>query len=135
MEAQKKALKQICQHKENWFLAFEKPDMLSYLLIAEIGREIVEEVKLGNNKKQLSPIFDTIEEILKNTNDINVTSLIVAGMFNAMQNKAYDELNPPDIVSNYLGKESLRHWEEYIEGWTGKDIRTIEAWKNKSTSQ
>ena len=57
---------------------------------------------------------------------------MVAGLFSAMQNKAYDDLNPPDQINNFLGRVSLQHWEDYIEGWTGKGIRTIEAWKNSS---
>lgn len=130
MDAPKEALKKICQYRKPWIKAFEKQDMLPYLLCVEIGNEIIEDIALNRNTQELKSIFTTIEEIYKSTEDIEVTSLITAGLFSAMQNKAYDDLNPPDLVNNYLGPESLKHWGDYIEGWSGKGIRTISAWKN-----
>ena len=132
MDAPKQALKKICEHRAHWMQAFKQPDMLPYLLCVEIGHEIVLDIQANNNVAQLKATFATIEQILANTKDIQVISLMVAGLFSAMQNKAYDDLNPPDQINNFLGRVSLQHWEDYIEGWTGKGIRTIEAWKNSS---
>lgn len=111
---------------------FKASDMLPYHLSVEISDEVLQDIKEGKNTITLKAVFITIEQILENTDDVQVISLIVAGLFNAMQNKAYDELHPPDQVSIYLGSYSLIHWEDYREGWAEKGIRTIKAWKNKA---
>lgn len=123
-------LQRIVNHLPEWQSSLEKESSMGYLIIAEIGREMMHNLIEDKNLELVKVVFQTVEEILEeNSGNIEVTSLIGAGMFEAIQNNFYDTKARPDLMREFLPPKSLKFWEDIIEGWTGHGIRTIEDWR------
>ncbi len=122
------ALLEICNLYPDWKKKYEQPDRLNYFLIAEIGRELLNDLIENKSSVRIKKVFEKIEDLLTNAT-FEVSSLIGAGMFESMQNDAYERLNPPDLLNQFMGPIALSHWEDIIEGWTGTGIRSIADWK------
>jgi len=98
-----------------------------YSWISELGSEFVSLVAKGEGTS-IARAFAIIEQGLL-TGDSATCNLLVSGLLNSMQAKAYSRLNPPDLLDQYFGPETLEAWGDLIEGHTGKGIRSIESWK------
>jgi len=95
-----------------------------YIEIADFGKHIVDFVNNGDGEKFHS-VFEIIESALT-LGDEETKNLIGAGLLEAMQNH---ELDPPDLLDKFFGVETLKVWQDIIEGWIGDGIRSIEKWK------
>lgn len=102
-------------------------DGLPYPAIAELGHELISMV-LAGRARPVRRLFQAIERCLVD-GDPDARNLLLAGMFEAMQNDAYARMDPPDELNRWLGPVSLQAWADLIEGWTGAGIRTIEHWR------
>ncbi len=119
-------MKRICSFSKNWEETWEK-ERLNYIVIAIIGRELIEDVSKQRNLERVNDVLKEVESILLNAQQ-NILSLIGAGLFEAMQIEALNTFTTKsmDIMDNYLGPRSLIMWKDIIEGWNGKGIRSIE---------
>ncbi|WP_299464318.1 hypothetical protein [uncultured Microscilla sp.] len=117
----------IAQHKPEWYAHFEqeKSAKTYYLLMSDIGHEIVDDAVEHQNIERIYKVFHTIENILEQINfkdHIDASSLIGAGMFEAMHSTA---MVPRDFLNQFMGTRTLKFWQGIIEGWRGKGIRTL----------
>lgn len=130
-------LAQICAPSLEWQKRYvENEHYGAYVRIADLGREIVHDVSKGKNTKLIKAFFLCLEEVLvQNEGDIAIYSLIGAGLFEAMQAAAYRSLQPPNLLERYMNEKSLRVWGDILEGWNGKGIRTIDAWRRILVSE
>jgi hypothetical protein len=117
------ALHQICDCHSHW--VYSEPE---YLLISDIGSEIISFIQENENLDLIKKVFGIIEEFLQEDN-IELSSLIIAGMFNRMQNEVYRKFENPDCINVFFGKRSLQAWEDYIEGHLGYGFRSITSWR------
>ncbi len=124
-------LKKICEHDQEWTKMYvEKGSDLKYIDVIDFAEELMDCLIHGNKLKVIKKIFGSIEELLiAHGEDIAITSFIIAGLFNLLQNKMYHSNESSDLVEPYLGEISKKYWGDYIEGWTGKGIRTIDLWR------
>lgn len=117
-------LTQICNCHPTWHYTD-----IEYLCIADIGSEILYFVEKEIEKETLKKVFSLIEVFLEEEN-IEINSLIIAGMFGRMQTEAYSIMKNPNKLEKILGERALKAWGDYIEGHLGiKGIRTIEDWR------
>jgi hypothetical protein len=119
-------LEKICAHNSHWEKTWKRSDFLNYGTIAEIGAELIEDVAKGKNLCRVKAVFEDIEEILDGAS-IETRSLIGAGMFEAMQNHGLFMFKPKqmDTMDDFFGPLSLKLWQDLIEDWHGKGIRTM----------
>jgi hypothetical protein len=96
--------------------------------IAGLGRELFDDVRRGKRAAELKAAFSCIEMGLAQGDD-HTRNLIVVGLFESLQNRAYADLEPPDAMDAWLGPASRDAWADLIEGWTGRGIRSIEHWR------
>lgn len=117
-------LTQICNCHPTWHYT-----EVEYLCIADIGSEILNFAENEIEKETLKKVFSLIEVFLEEEN-IEINSLIIAGMFGRMQTEAYSIMKKPNKIEKLLGERALKAWGDYIEGHLGiKGIRTIEDWR------
>lgn len=131
MLKEKMILAKLCASSLAWQKRYAENEYYGeYVRIADLGREIVYDIAKGRNLKLIKTFFVCLEEILAEyEGDIAVTSLIGAGLFEAMQAAAYSSALPTNLVEKHLGKKGLVFWGNIIEGWCGKGVRTIDAWR------
>jgi len=98
--------------------------------IAEMGRGHAEEFANGNIAPWVQDVFDGIEHVLIH-GDEGAQNLVVVGLMEAVQGWAYQAGQAGDRYEAKLGPHSAKAWADLIEGWTGKGIRTLEAWRKK----
>ncbi len=120
----------ICAHNPDWEKAWKKSDFLNYGTIAEIGAELIEDVAKGKNLDRVKAVFEDIEQMLSKLTgyeNIEGRSLIGAGMFEAMQNHGLFMFKPKqmDAMDEFFGPVTLKSWQDLIEDWSGKGIRTM----------
>lgn len=102
---------------------------LPYFDLGAYGRRLVRAIAEGRNEPWMRLAFQAIEEgIVEGGATAN---LVVAGLFEAMQNAAFATLEPPDALDDWLGPRSVEAWRDLIEGWTGPGIRSMDAWRRK----
>ncbi len=95
---------------------------------AELGRELVEAVLARRDEPWMRAAFAVLERAL-DVGTKGTANLVVVGLFEAMQNPVYERAIPSNIMDRWLGPLSQMAWEDLIEGWTGKGIKTIAAWR------
>lgn len=122
-------IKIICAHNPDWEKSWEKSG-LEYSVIAEIGMEIIRDVARGKKLERVQSVFEDIEKLLQNlcgNKDVEGRSLIGAGMFENMHRYALSQFKPKQMgaMDAYLGPVSMKLWEDLLEGWYGKGIRTL----------
>lgn len=117
------ALKQICDCHPGWI--YSEPE---YLLIADIGSEIIGFIEENENLDLVKKVFGLIEDFLLEDN-IELSSLLIAGMFNRMQTEVYTKFVNPDAIDIFFGSRTLQAWGDYIEGHMGNGFRSIESWR------
>ncbi|MNJ91936.1 Ankyrin repeats (3 copies) [compost metagenome] len=122
-------IKTICAHNPAWEKSW-KTSGLEYPVIAEIGTELVRNVAKEKHLGRVCAVFEDIEKMLGSLSGkkhIEGRSLIGAGMFEAMQNTALSEFKSKqmDAMDDFFGPVSLKLWQDLIEGWYGKGIRSL----------
>jgi len=101
---------------------------LYYVDGARLGGELIEAVLDGLNAPWMRAAFEVIEQALERGSP-STRTLVVVGLFEAMQGPAYRRADPLDLADAWLGAASRAAWADLIEGWTGDGIRSIEAWR------
>lgn len=131
MTKEKRILSKLCAPSLEWQKRYADNEYYGeYIRIADLGREVVYDIAKGRNLKLIKTFFVGLEEILvEYEGDIAVTSLIGAGLFEAMQAAIYHSALPTNLIEKHLGKKGLLFWGDIIEGWCGKGVRTVDAWK------
>lgn len=122
-------LKTICVHNPDWEKSWHTLGT-DYPVIAEIGTEIINDVAKDRNAERTQAVFQDVETILKQAaaeNNSEGRSLIGAGMFESMHSYALSQFKPKqmDAMEAYLGPLSLQLWQDLLEGWYGKGIRSL----------
>lgn len=133
MEKLQEVLHKLCLPSLSWQKkyaenVYEKP----YINVANLGNEVVYFASNGRKIKEVEAFFRIVEDILlenQTKQDLEISSFIGAGLFEAMQSSAYSKLKPPDLLNKFMGQHSLKLWGDIIEGWIGVGIRTIDQWK------
>lgn len=95
---------------------------------AHLGSELAMCVFAGRDEPWMTQAFAVIERALVVGTE-PTRNLVVVGLFEAMQARAYRAADPPDVLDAWLGPASRNAWALLIEGWTGRGVRTIEAWQ------
>jgi hypothetical protein len=115
----------ITSHNVKWEQSWKEHE-INYFAIANIGRELVLDVKLQKNLDRVKNVLNEVESILISASQ-NELNLIGAGMFESMQTNALDEFTSEtmDSLDEYLGPISLKLWRDIIEGWHGDGIRSM----------
>lgn len=104
---------------------------LNYPGIAELGREHFAAFQSGCQAPWVAEVFAVIEHVLQ-FGDAEAQNLVVVGLFEAVQGKAYHAGSSGDRYEARLGPYSRAAWADLIEGWTGKGIRDLAAWRGKA---
>ncbi|MDX1958172.1 MAG: hypothetical protein SFU98_06345 [Leptospiraceae bacterium] len=117
------AINQICNCYPHW--VYKQSE---YLCIADIGSDITDWIRNNENIDIVKDVFSTIEKLFEIENQ-EINSLLIAGMFNRMQNEVYRTFEKPDVIELFMGKKSLKAWGDYLEGHLGKGFRTIIDWR------
>jgi hypothetical protein len=119
-------LEKICAYNSDWKRSWKKSGFLNYGTIAEIGAELIEYVAKGTNIQVVKVVFEDIEQMLDEAS-IETRSLIGAGMFEAMQTHALSIFKPKqmDAMDEFFGPLSLKLWQDLIEDWHVKGIRSL----------
>jgi hypothetical protein len=123
----------LCDVSPDWQPRREEIHENAYYTVdaAQLGRELVEAVLAGKDEPWMRKGFGVIERGLGIGTERTQT-VIVTGMFEAMQNHVYEHADPPDLLDAWLGPRSQKAWADLIEGWTGQGIRTVAAWRAKA---
>lgn len=133
MEKLQEIVNKLCAPSLSWQKKYaENVYEKAYINAANLGHEIVYFASNGHKNREIEAFFRIVEEILienQTKQDIEISSFIGAGLFEAMQSAAYSKLHPPDLLNRFMGEHSLKLWGDIIEGWTGTGIRTIDQWK------
>lgn len=118
----------ITSHDVNWKNSWEE-HQINYHAIANIGRELVLDVKNQKNLDRVRNVLNDVESILKNAEQ-NELDLIGAGLFECMQTNALNEFSSDsmDSLNDFLGSTSLEMWQDILEGWHGEGIRSMEEY-------
>lgn len=121
-------LKKICSYSIDWEKSWQT-HQINYHAIANIGREIVLDVKNQKNLDRVKNVLTAIEMILHDAQQ-NEIDLIGTGMFECMQTNALDEFLPGsmDALDEYFGPLSLLMWQDILEGWHGEGVRSMETY-------
>lgn len=98
---------------------------LYYVDIAEIARQLVVDFKNGETA-YFKLFFEQVEVILQSC-DNDVETLLVVGLFQDIQNVAGSEVNYHTGFNDWLNPVSKLNWERVIDFWEGIDGRS----KNK----
>lgn len=119
-------LEKICAYNPDWKRSWKKSGFLNYGTIAEIGAELVGDVAKRKKLDRVKAVFEDIELMLSNAST-ETLSLIGAGMFEAMQTHALSVFKPKqmDAMDDFFGPLSLKLWQDLIEDWHVKGIRTM----------
>lgn len=123
-------VRQLCRSSARWQVREDEvlANNLFYVDVSEFAAELIDNLRSGRNAGDTARAFACIEQGLLD-GEPATKDLIVTGVFETLQWRAYDRLDPPDAVSGWLGPRSAQAWGDLIEGWTGAGIRTIEHWK------
>lgn len=125
----REALKLICKHKPKWLETFNENELMEYIFIAEIGREIIDNIAQRKDQNLIKEVFKTIESILSDCT-IDASTLIGAGLFEAMQSAACDILDQPD-TKDYIFEKSQKLWHDIMGGWRDEGVITIDDIQEK----
>lgn len=93
-----------------------------------LATELVDAVLAGADEPWMRRAFEVIERALEAGTE-GTRTLVVIGLFEAMQNAVYERADPPDVLDAWLHPASQRAWGDLIESWTGRGIRTVAAWR------
>jgi hypothetical protein len=98
--------------------------------LAAFGRRLVHAISQPANEAPVRQAFAIIEERIARGGAERRT--LVTAMFEAMQNEAFANLEPPDALDDHLLPRSLEAWRALIEGFTGAGVRSIAAWRARA---
>lgn len=104
-------------------------DELQYILIAEMGRDIIDAAANRRHLDKIYYFYRELEDILELIDPVNNNppwSLVGAGMFEAMFSTA---MYPRDFLNQFMGEITYDFWTGMIEGWYGKGIRSLSAYE------
>lgn len=95
---------------------------------ASLGCELLTAAVDGIVEPWVGTGFAVIERAITSGDD-KTRNLVIAGLFEAMQNDAYRRDVRDEVIDGLLGPASLRAWAALIEGWTGDGVRTLAHWR------
>lgn len=99
--------------------------------IAELGCEHFFAFRSGCQAPWVREVFAVIEHVLR-FGDADAQNLVVVGLFESVQGKAYHAGACGDRYESTLGPYSRAAWADLIEGWTGQGVRDLAAWRKKA---
>lgn len=122
-------MEQIAQHDLHWYERFleEKPWESYYLLIAEIGRDMTDDMVARQDLERVYKVFCCVEKMLNQLNaddHLDAISLIGAGLLESMHSKL---MLPRDFLDQFMGETTLNSWRGSLEGWYG--VRSLSAYE------
>lgn len=123
----------LCDLRPEWSDRREEihTSSIYYVDGANLGCELAEAVVACRDEPWMRAAFDVIERALIVGSE-GTKTLVVVGLFEAMQSFVYENANPADQLDSWLGPQSREAWANLIEGWTGEGVRTIAAWRLKA---
>lgn len=122
-------LSAMCALRPDWLAERDAilGDELFYPAIADLGRPVFAAQLAGEDAKWIDAFYAIVERAMRD-GDPDTQNLVVVGLFESLQGQSYHD-GAPDLVERRLGATSRRAWEELMQGWTGGDVRTVEAWR------
>jgi hypothetical protein len=105
---------------------------LDYPGIADLGREHFFAFQCGCQAPWVAEVFAVIEHVLQ-WGDGDAKNLVVVGLFEAVQGKAYHAGLSGDRYEATLGPSARAAWADLIEGWTGEGVRDLATWRSKGS--
>lgn len=107
---------------------------IDYVGIAELGRRHFVAFGSGCRAPFVQAVFAATEHALAHGDEAAQT-LVVVGLFEAVQGLAYHAGAIGDRYEAALGPQARRAWADLIEGWTGAGIRDLAAWRLKGKTE
>ncbi|MDC3957566.1 hypothetical protein KEG38_27155 [Polyangium jinanense] len=104
---------------------------LDYTGIADMGRRHFFAFTSGCKARWVEDVFDAMEHVLVHGDD-EAKNLVVVGLMEAVQTCAYPAGRAGDRYEAALRPCAAKAWADLIEGWTGEEIRTLDAWRKKA---
>ncbi len=101
---------------------------IDYIGIAEMGRDFFEAFSRDCHEPWVGAMFEAIEHVLTH-GDEQAQTLVVVGLFEAVQGLAYHAGAAGDRFEAALLPRSREAWAELIAGWTFPGVRDLAAWR------